>query len=105
MRTVKDKTNVWGSVSVFGGASPLCLFVFPNPARRVRDVTRDDSRGGVEEQTSRIVKKSRETVCGDPRRFRLVASRLPYETENAHFAPIALRFVRNVCFVEEAGHF
>ena len=42
---------------------------------------------------------------GDARRFRLVASRLLYETEKAHFAPIALRFVRNVCFVEEARHF
>ena len=39
---------------------------------------------------------------GDARRFRLVASRLLYEPENAHFAPIALRFVRNVCFVEQA---
>ena len=42
---------------------------------------------------------------GDPRRFRRVASRLLHETESAHFAPIALRFVQNVCFVKEARHF
>ncbi len=42
---------------------------------------------------------------GDARRFRLVASRLLYEPEKAHFAPTALRFVRNVAFVEEAGQF